>query len=70
MTEYRSRSEIAQTAGAGGGDLDVEFMNSLEEVGEVATLEQRWENSWVTPLQTKWVWPSSSEVLANKLAGI
>lgn len=65
MTEYRSRSEIAQTAGAGGGEPDVELMNSLEEVGEVASLEQRWENSWVTPLQTKWVRLSGRDAVAN-----
>lgn len=51
MIEYRTRSEISQTAG--GGELDIELMNSLEEISQVSTLEQRWENSWITALQTK-----------------
>ncbi|KAF5309348.1 hypothetical protein D9611_014025 [Ephemerocybe angulata] len=51
MTEYRSRSEISQAAG--GGELDVELMNGLEEVDEVASLDQRWESSWVSSMQTK-----------------
>lgn len=54
MAEYRSRVEIAKASvvGTGGGDADVEFMRHLENVSEVASLDQRWENSWVTSLQT------------------
>ncbi|KAF8158190.1 dynactin subunit 4 [Crassisporium funariophilum] len=54
MAEYRSRLDISKATahGTGGGEADVEYMRHLEEIGEVATLEQRWVNSWVTPLQT------------------
>ncbi|KAF8908859.1 dynactin p62 family-domain-containing protein [Gymnopilus junonius] len=54
MPEYRSRLEIskASASGTGGGEADVEFMQHLEDIGQVATLEQRWFNSWATPLQT------------------
>ncbi|THH20604.1 hypothetical protein EW146_g779 [Bondarzewia mesenterica] len=51
MPEYRSRVEIG-TAGA-GGEQDVEFMQHIEEVNEVAALEQRWANSWATSLRTR-----------------
>jgi len=55
MPEYRSRVDITKASihGSGGGEADIEFMSHLEHVGQVATLEQRWVNSWVTPLQTK-----------------
>jgi len=53
MPEYRSRSEISKSAV--GGEYDVELLNSLEEIGDISRLEQRWENSWMTPLQTKYV---------------
>lgn len=57
MAEYRSRVEIAKASvvGTGGGDADVEFMRHLENVSEVASLDQRWENSWVTSLQTRFL---------------
>ncbi|RXW25361.1 hypothetical protein EST38_g502 [Candolleomyces aberdarensis] len=51
MTEYRSRSEVSKAAV--GGERDVELLNSLEEVDSISRLEQRWENSWIPPLQTK-----------------
>lgn len=55
MAEYRSRMDIstASKMGGGGGDVDVEYMRHLETVGEVASLEQRWTNSWATSLQTQ-----------------
>ncbi|KAJ7039514.1 dynactin p62 family-domain-containing protein [Mycena alexandri] len=54
MPEYRSRVDIvaASGLGTGGGDSDVEYMRHLENVTEVANLEQRWINSWATSLQT------------------
>ncbi|KAJ7643894.1 dynactin p62 family-domain-containing protein, partial [Roridomyces roridus] len=53
MPEYRSRVDVtsASKLGSGGGEIDVEYMRHLENVGEVASLEQRWMNSWATPLQ-------------------
>ncbi|KAJ7627543.1 dynactin p62 family-domain-containing protein [Mycena polygramma] len=54
MPEYRSRVDItsASTRGTGGGEADVDYMRHLENVGEVANLEQRWVSSWATSLQT------------------
>ena len=55
MVEYRSRVDITKASahGTGGGEVDVIFMSHLEDIGQVATLEQRWVNSWVNPLQTR-----------------
>ena len=55
MVEYRSRVDITKASahGTGGGEVDVIFMSNLEDIGQVATLEQRWINSWVNPLQTR-----------------
>ena len=55
MVEYRSRVDISKASahGTGGGEVDVEFMSHLEDIGQVATLEQKWVNSWVSPLQTQ-----------------
>ncbi|KAK7048646.1 dynactin subunit 4 [Favolaschia claudopus] len=54
MPEYRSRVDSASASklGTGGGELDVEYMRHLEDVSEVANLEQRWITSWATSLQT------------------
>lgn len=53
MPEYRSRVEISKTSAHGGGEADVELMDHIESLGSIATLEQRWVNSWISPLQTK-----------------
>ncbi|KAG6883512.1 hypothetical protein C0993_005761 [Termitomyces sp. T159_Od127] len=55
MVEYKSRLDIttASRLGSGGGDVDVEYMKHLESVGEVASIEQRWTNSWAVPLQAR-----------------
>ena len=55
MPEYRSRveSSTASTLGSGGGEADVDFMRHMESISEVASLEQRWEQSWATSLMTK-----------------
>ncbi|PPQ92843.1 hypothetical protein CVT25_004331 [Psilocybe cyanescens] len=54
MTEYRSRVEISKASvlGIGGGEADVDLMSHLEDISQISTLEQRWVNSWATPLQT------------------
>ncbi|KAJ7451630.1 dynactin p62 family-domain-containing protein [Mycena latifolia] len=54
MPEYRSRVDIvsASARGTGGGEADVDYMRHFENVSEVASLEQRWVNSWATSLQT------------------
>ena len=62
MSEYRSRVEVGagtRVSGA-GGEADVEFMQHIESIGEVASLEQRWVNSWATSLHTRYVPPLSS----------
>ncbi|TBU41603.1 dynactin p62 [Dichomitus squalens] len=48
--DYKSRVEVGHAA-ALSGEVDVELLRHLETVGEVASLEQRWTNSWVTPLR-------------------
>ncbi|KAF9013313.1 dynactin p62 family-domain-containing protein [Cyathus striatus] len=55
MPDYRSRVEIssASALGTGGGDADVELMRHLETMSEIASLEQRWGNTWATSLQTR-----------------
>ncbi|KAJ3817466.1 dynactin p62 family-domain-containing protein [Lentinula raphanica] len=55
MPEYKSRLNISNASvyGSGGGDVDVEFMRRLEDVSEVASLEQRWNYSWSTSLETR-----------------
>ncbi|KAK7048665.1 dynactin subunit 4 [Favolaschia claudopus] len=54
LSVYHSRVDIASASrlGTGGGDADVEYMRHLEDVSEVANLEQRWLSSWATSLQT------------------
>jgi dynactin-4 len=54
MPEYRSRVDIASASGlgTGGGEADIDYMRHLENVSEVASLEQRWVSSWATSLQT------------------
>ncbi|KAF7795428.1 hypothetical protein EIP86_006586 [Pleurotus ostreatoroseus] len=54
IPSYKARSEISN-AGlmiGGGGDTDVEFMRGLETESEVASLEQRWTNSWTVSIRT------------------
>jgi dynactin-4 len=55
MAEYRSRLEISKASvlGSGGGEADMDILRHLEDIGDIATLEQRWVNSWATPLQTQ-----------------
>ena len=57
MPEYRARQDVAAVSiiGGGGGEADVDFMRHLEGIAEVASLEQRWESSWATPLRAKYV---------------
>jgi dynactin-4 len=55
IPEYKSRLDIthASNYGSGGGEVDVELMRRLENVSEVASLDQRWTNSWSTSLETR-----------------
>ena len=57
MLEYRSRLNISKASahGTGGGDVDVELLRRLDDIGHSATLEQRWLNSWASPLRTRYV---------------
>ena len=50
IPDYRARVEVCTTGFTlgGGAEPDVDFIRHLETVEEVATLEQRWGNSWVT----------------------
>ncbi|KAF7298798.1 hypothetical protein MIND_00827400 [Mycena indigotica] len=54
MPEYRSRVDIttASAHGTGGGEVDVEHMRHLENLSEIANLEQRWGSSWAMSLRT------------------
>ncbi|OCH90934.1 dynactin p62 [Obba rivulosa] len=54
IPDYKSRVEIGTLGalGAGGGNSDVEFMRRLEDMSEVAKLEQRWVNSWTASLRS------------------
>ncbi|KAF8505362.1 dynactin p62 family-domain-containing protein [Hysterangium stoloniferum] len=52
LAPYRSRFEAGASGGLGhgGGEVDVNFMATLEDIGEVATIEQRWVGSWTSSL--------------------
>ncbi|KAG7445718.1 uncharacterized protein BT62DRAFT_896625 [Guyanagaster necrorhizus] len=54
MPEYKSRMDIESAShyGSGGGEVDVDFMKHLENISEVASVEQRWTYSWTTSLQS------------------
>lgn len=55
MPEYRARLDVmsASSKGSGGGEVDVAFMKGLETMASVASMEQRWDSSWVVSLQNK-----------------
>ncbi len=48
--DYKSRVEVGTAL---SGEADVEFLRHLETVSQVAALEQRWTNSWVSPLSAR-----------------
>ncbi|KAK0221596.1 dynactin subunit 4 [Armillaria fumosa] len=54
MPEYKSRMDIESAShyGSGGGEADVDFMKHLENISEVASMEQRWTYSWATSSQS------------------
>jgi dynactin-4 len=56
MPEYRSRLDISKVSahGTGGGEADVESIRGLEDIGQAATLEQRWLNSWASSLKAQY----------------
>jgi dynactin-4 len=49
MPEYRTRMEVGGSSIVG----EAEFMKHIEDVGEIAGLEQRWVNSWRSSLLTR-----------------
>jgi dynactin-4 len=49
ISEYRSRVEVGGTKDATNAD----FMRRLEEVSQVAALDQRWANSWTSTLRAR-----------------
>lgn len=51
--EYKARLDVstASVRGSAGGKVDVDHMRALETIGQVASLEQRWDNSWTTSLK-------------------
>lgn len=55
IPDYKARVEVGTAGGmsSGGGEADVEFMRHLETVAEVAALEQRWVNSWISSVHTR-----------------
>lgn len=55
IPDYRARGEVGSTGFTmgGGGETDVEFIRHLESASEVATLEQRWMNSWTTSMRSE-----------------
>ncbi|KAG2057677.1 hypothetical protein BDR06DRAFT_877362 [Suillus hirtellus] len=54
MPEYKSRMEIGVLGqlGSEGDGSDVEALRRMESAEEIASLEQRWGNSWTTSLRT------------------
>lgn len=54
MPEYKSRMEIGVLGqlGSEGDGSDVEVLRRMEAAEEIASLEQRWGNSWTTSLRT------------------
>jgi hypothetical protein len=51
LATYRSRVEVAGTKDA----ANVDFMRRLEQVTQVAALNQRWASSWMTTLRSRYV---------------
>lgn len=54
MPEYKSRMEISVLGqlGSEGDGSDVEALRRMEAAEEIASLEQRWGNSWTTSSRT------------------
>lgn len=57
MPEYKSRMEISILGqlGSEGDGSDVEALRRMEIAEEIASLEQRWGNSWTTSFRTRCV---------------
>lgn len=55
MPEYNSRMEIGVLGqlGSEGDDSDVDALRRMENMEEIASIEQRWGNSWTTSLKTR-----------------
>ncbi|KAF8583332.1 hypothetical protein K439DRAFT_1617549 [Ramaria rubella] len=52
LPSYRSRVEAGASGGLGhgGGEADVDFLMRVDNMNDVATLEQRWVGSWTSSL--------------------
>ncbi|TFK52164.1 hypothetical protein OE88DRAFT_1627825 [Heliocybe sulcata] len=67
IPEYKSRVEIGAVSGLGAhGESDVEFVKHLENMEEVAELEQRWMNSWANSTQASDLKPLRIPLLSKK----
>lgn len=58
VPDYRARVEAGASNGfsfGSGGEADIEFIKHLEVEEEVASLEQRWVNSWMTSPNAQYV---------------
>ncbi|KZT28395.1 dynactin p62 [Neolentinus lepideus HHB14362 ss-1] len=67
ISEYKSRVEIGSVSGLGAaGEPDVEFVKHLENMEEVAELEQRWMNSWANSTQASDLKPLRIPLLSKK----
>lgn len=55
IPDYRARVETGSTGLTigGGAEVDVDYVMHLEEAEEMATLEQRWGESWMTSIRSK-----------------
>ena len=52
MPEYRSRMDVSLT---GTDSSNVENLLRIESPEEIATLEQRWINSWTSSVLVRWI---------------
>ncbi|KIJ54802.1 hypothetical protein M422DRAFT_240886 [Sphaerobolus stellatus SS14] len=55
VAPYKSKFQVGGDGGLGygGGEEDVEFLEKIEDIGEVASVEQRWVSSWTTSLHSE-----------------
>lgn len=55
MAPYKSKFQAGADGGLGhgGGEMDVEFLTKIDDISEVATVEQRWVSSWTISLHER-----------------
>lgn len=51
LAEFRSRWETS--AGSSAAEAEVDWIKRLEDVGDVATIEQRWVGSWMASMRAQ-----------------